>query len=120
MPNHLNVTLDESTVPPCLHIDPDGSVHHVARGPDVQTITWDLTGNAAAGSFDAQGGPAPGFAWVGSPPKEGIFGDPVLSRNGNRMTISDRNNSTDTTGEWTYRLSATIGGVVYRSNVDIR
>lgn len=119
MSNNLHVTLDTHVNPPHLDIDQDGSAHQVERRPGVQTITWDLTGNAATGSFDAQGDPVPGFAWVGSPPAAGIFGDPVLSQNGNRMTISDLHSSAGTAGEWTYQLSATIGGVVYRSKVDI-
>ena len=116
MSNNLHVTLDTHMDPPRLDIDQNGGANQVAHGPSAQTITWELTGNAAAGSFDSQDDSAPGFAWVDSPPPTGIFGDPVLSQNGNQITMSDLNNSSRTVGEWTYQLSATIGGVVYQSD----
>jgi hypothetical protein len=117
MPNTLKVTLDQSTNPWCLDIDQNDNANHVARGPNAQTITWQLNGQAASGSFNAQGGSQPGFAWVSNPaPPAGIFGDPALGPNNNEMTMSDLNNSSSTTGDWVYQLSATIGGAVYQSN----
>lgn len=116
MPNLLKVALDNSTSPPSLDIDQKDNANHVSRGPNAQTITWQLNGNAASGSFNAQSDPEPGFAWVGTPPPDGIFGPPLLQANGNQLTMSDLNNSASTTGEWIYQLSATIGGVVYQSN----
>jgi len=115
MPNNLDVTLDKSTTPWCLDIDQKNNANHVSRSPNAQTITWQLTGNAAAGSFNAQTDPEPGFAWVSTPPPDGIFGPPVLQANGNQLTMSDLNNSASTTGDWVYQLSATIGNVVYQS-----
>lgn len=115
MPNILDVTLDKSTTPWSLDIDQKNNANHVSRSPNAQTITWRLTGNAAAGSFNKQTDPKPGFAWV-NPPPDGIFGPPVLQANDNQLTMSDLNNSASTTGEWIYQLSATIGGVVYQSN----
>lgn len=114
MPN-LKVTLDESTTPPYLDIDEKNNANHVSRSPNAQTITWQLSGNAASGSFNAQGIPQPGFTWV-NPPPAGIFGPPTLSQNGNEITMTDLNNSASTAGNWIYQLSATIGGVVYQSN----
>ncbi|WP_234411292.1 hypothetical protein [Rhodanobacter thiooxydans] len=114
MPNNLQVALDKSTTPWCLDIDQQNNANHVARSPNAQTITWQLTGDAAAGSFNAQSNTEPGFAWVGTAPPDGIFGTPSVS--GNQITMSDLNNSASTTGTWTYQLSATIGGVVYQSN----
>lgn len=116
MPNTLKVTLDKSTNPWCLDIDQKDNANHVSRGPDTQTITWKLEGQAASGSFNSQGGSQPGFAWISNPaPPAGIFGDPVLCSNNNEMTMSDLNNSAATAGDWIYQLSATIGGVVYQS-----
>lgn len=116
MPNDLHVTLDKSTTPWSLDIDQKDNANHVSRSPSVQTITWQLTGNAASGSFDAQSDAEPGFAWVDPPPPDGIFGPPVLQANGNQLTMSDLNNSAGTTGEWIYQLSATVDHVVYQSN----
>lgn len=122
MPNLLKVTLDTSTNPWCLDIDQSGNANHVSRSPNAQTITWQLTGNAASGSFNAQNATPPGFAWViPSPPPPppyppaGIFGDPVTSPNGKEITMTDLNNSASTAGEWIYQLSATINNVVYQS-----
>lgn len=116
MPNLLKVALDNSTSPPSLDIDQKDNANHVSRGPNAQTITWQLNGNAAAGSFNAQNAAKPGFAWVDPAPPAGIFGSPTLSSNGNEITMSDLNNSASTAGDWVYQLSATIGGVVYQSN----
>ena len=116
MPNNLKVTLDKSTNPWCLDIDQKDNANHVSQGPNAQTITWQLNGQAASGSFDSQGSAEPGFAWVSNPaPPAGIFGDPVLCSNNNEMTMSDLNNSASTAGDWIYQLSATIDGVVYQS-----
>lgn len=113
MPNNLHVTLDKSTTPWSLDVDQQGNANHVNQSPSAQTITWQLTGNAASGSFVALNDPAPGFAWVGAAPPAGIFGSPALSANGNQLTISDLNNSASTAGSWTYILRTTIGGTIY-------
>lgn len=113
MPNNLQVTLDKSTTPWCLDIDQQNNANHVGQSPNAQTITWQLTGDAASGSFNAQGNPKRGFAW-GTAPPDNIFGAPSV--NGNQITMSDLNNSASTAGTWVYQLSATIGGVVYQSN----
>lgn len=117
MANDLSVTLDKSTTPWRLDIDQKNNANHVSRSSSAQTITWQLTGNAAAGSFNAQTDSPPGFAWVGTPPPDGIFGPPVLQANGNQLTMSDLNSSASTAGEWVYQLSATIGDQVYQSGV---
>lgn len=115
MSNNLHVNLDQNTTPWCVDIDQSGNANHVSRSPDAQTITWRLTGNAAAGSFVALTDPNPGFAWVGAAPPSGIFGSPTLSANGNQLTLGDLNNSVGTTGTWTYILRINVDGVVYQS-----
>ena len=115
MPNNLQVTLDKSTTPWCVDIDQSGNANHVGRSSNAQTITWQLTGNAASGSFVALTDPDPGFAWVGTPPPSGVFGSPALGANDNQLTISDLNDSSSTTGTWTYILRISVGGVVYQS-----
>ncbi|WP_445144552.1 hypothetical protein [Dyella sp. Tek66A03] len=115
MPNNLKVTLDKTTTPWSLDIDQHGNANHVGQGSSAQTITWQLSGSAASGSFDSQIANQPGFAWIQTPPA-GIFGSPTLSNNANEITMSDLNNSPSTGGEWIYQLSATINNVVYQSN----
>lgn len=113
MPNNLHVTLDKSTTPWSLDVDEQGNANHVNRSASTQTITWQLTGNAASGSFVSLDDPNPGFAWVGTAPAAGIFGAPAPGANGNQLTISDLNNSASKAGTFYYILRATIGGTVY-------
>jgi hypothetical protein len=112
--NNLKVSLDTRTSPLRLDVDQHGNANHVSRSSSMQTIAWQLTGNAATGSFNAQDAPQPGFAWIEAPPA-GIFGPPAPGENGKTITMNDLNNSAGTTGEWIYRLSATIDGQVYQS-----
>ena len=109
----LHVTLDKTTTPWALDIDQSGNANHVSRSPNAQDIVWQLTGNAATGSFVAMSDPNPGFGWIGTAPPFGVFGTPTVSTNGNELTISDTNNSPSTTGNFTYVLRANVGGTVY-------
>jgi hypothetical protein len=115
MPN-LKVTLYTKENPQYLDIDQKDNANHVNQSPCAQTFTWQLSGDAATGSFNAQSTTEPGFAWVDPVPPAGIFGSPTLSPNGNEITMTDLNNSASTAGDWIYQLSATIGGVVYQSD----
>ncbi len=114
MPNNLNVTLNKATNPWTVDIDQQGNPNHVSQSPNAQTITWQLTGNAATGSFVSMTDPNPGFSWVSAPPS-GIFGTPTPSNNGNQLTMTDLNNSASTVGTWTYILRVNVGGTVYTS-----
>jgi hypothetical protein len=106
MPNNLHVTLDESKTPWVVDVDQQGNANHVSRNPNAQTITWQLTGNAASGSIVS-------FAWIGTAPPSTIFGPPTISGNGNQLSITDLNNSASTTGSWTYQLTIRVGGTDY-------
>jgi len=110
MANNMNVTLD--TTKQALDVHDGGNENHVNQSPNPQTISWQLTGNAASGSFNAIGATNPGFAWVGNNPGS-IFGTPQVVANGNKITITDTNDSTSTTGTWTYQLWATIDDQEY-------
>lgn len=113
MPNNLNVTLDESTTSWAVDVDQHGKDNEVSQGPNAQTITWQLTGNAASGSFVSMTDSAPGFEWISAPP-DGIFGTPTVSQgSGNQLTITDTNNNDSTAGSWTYMLRINVGGTVY-------
>ena len=121
MPNNLNVTLDKTTTPWTVDVSQQGNANHVDRNPNAQTVTWQLTGNAASGFFVPMDDPSlnPGFSWVSEPPA-GIFGTPTISSNGNQLTITDLNsgtlgNGTSTVGTWTYMLRVNVGGTVYKS-----
>jgi len=112
MPNNLNVTLDTNTNPPAVDVDQHGKGNEVSQSPNAQTIVWQLTGNAASGSFVALDDPNPGFQWISAPPA-GVFSSPSRSPNGNQLTITDTNNSANTAGSWTYVLRVNVGGTVY-------
>ena len=112
MPNNLNVTLDTNTSPPAVNVDQHGKGNEVSQSPNAQTIVWQLTGNAASGSFVALDDPNPGFQWISAPPA-GVFSSPSRSPNGNQLTITDTNNSANTAGSWTYVLRVNVGGTVY-------
>jgi hypothetical protein len=112
MPNNLNVTLDTNTSPPAVDVDQHGKGNEVSQSPNAQTIVWQLTGNAASGSFVALDDPNPGFQWISAPPA-GVFSSLSRSPNGNQLTITDTNNSANTAGSWTYVLRVNVGGTVY-------
>lgn len=107
MANDLSVTLDKSKTPWLVDIDQKNGANQVARSNQSQTITWQLTGDAASGNIT-------GFSWL-QQPNAGIFEDPVIATNGNTMTMSDLNNSASTTGDWTYQLTIEVGGQSYQS-----
>jgi hypothetical protein len=115
MPNNLNVTLDETKTPWAVDVDQHGKDNEVGKSPNAQTIVWQLTGNAASGSFVSLSDPSPGFEWIDAPPA-GIFSSPSRSPNGNQLTITDTNNNANTEGSWTYRLRVNVGGTVYSTN----
>ncbi len=114
MPNNLNVTLNKSSTPWSVDVDQHGNDNEVSQSPNAQTITWQLTGNAASGSFVSLSDPNPGFSWNSAPPA-GVFGTPSLSSNGNQLSITDTNNGANTAGTWTYTLRITVDGTVYSS-----
>lgn len=111
MANVLNVTLN--TNEQALDVDQRNNANQVNQNANAQTITWQLTGNAATGSFNSMSATPPGFAWKGTAPPSGIFGTPTLAANGNQITMTDSNTSSSTAGTWVYQLNATINGVAY-------
>ena len=112
MPNNLSVTLNQAQSPWSVDVDQHGNDNEVSQGPNAQTITWQLSGNAASGSFVSLSDPNPGFAWI-SPPPNGVFGTPTLSGNGNKLTMTDLNTGSGTSGTWAYVLRVNVGGTVY-------
>jgi hypothetical protein len=117
MPNNLKVTLDETKTPWAVDVDQKGKDNEVGQGPNAQTITWQLNGNAASGSFVSLSDPNPGFEWTTAPPP-GVFGQPTLSPNGNQLTMTDTNTGAGTTGTWTSVLRVDVGNTVYSSRTE--
>jgi hypothetical protein len=105
MEHVLNVSLDKSTTPWSVDIDQHDNANQVGRSPQPQTLAWELTGNAAGGDLLP-------LQWVEQPP-EGVFGPPELAANGQRMTMTDLNDSPDSSGTWIYMLSLTLDGEEY-------
>lgn len=121
MPNVMNVTLDKSSSPWRVDVDDSGNQNEVGQSPNAQTIQWQLSGNAATGSFVAMTATEPGFQWMGDAseqPPSGIFSTPVPSNNGNSLSMTDLNNSSATQGQWIYMLRVNVGGVVYTSEYE--
>lgn len=102
----------------CLDVDQSGNGNQINHGEN-DTIEWQLTGNAAQGSFNQMNAQHPGFAWMQSPPA-GVFG--TAAPNGRQMTMSDNNtnpNGVNSTGTWIYQIYATIGGIEYSTIASI-
>lgn len=107
MPNILKVTLT-TTTPISVDIDQSNDANHVSRSPNPQTISWQLEGNAATGSFvDFH------FLPNQTPDPAGIFGPPDYGPNNNSLSITDTNNSSSTTGSWTYFLKIRVNNQDY-------
>lgn len=120
MPNvTLNVTLKDEN----LDVDQSGNGNQMGHG-QVTTISWQLTGNAASGTFNALDAGNKGFAWLPSPapqPPTGVFTGLQLLPNG-KIQITDNNNDpggVNSAGSWAYQLWATIGGTQYSTIADI-
>lgn len=92
----------------------NGGPNSVNKSPTAQTISWNLTGTMAQGSFNAiSNDPATsGFSWIDTPPA-GTFGTPVRGSNGNSIDISDHHADSTTNGTWKYQLRATLNGQCY-------
>jgi hypothetical protein len=113
-----NVILKVTVIDGSLDVDQSGNANQIAHGTS-ETIEWQLTGNAAQGSFNSMTAPNPGFAWKQTPPA-GVFG--TASPQGSKMTMTDNNtdpNGVNSAGTWIYQLWATIGGRQYSTLADI-
>jgi hypothetical protein len=106
MDHLLHVTLDKSSSPWLVDIDQQGNPNHIDRSPQLQTIAWELVGDATAGKLSL-------LVWLDPAPPDGIFGPPELAGDGRRMTLTDRNDNPDTSGSWNYQLSLSLGGQTY-------
>ncbi|MCX7512878.1 hypothetical protein [Frateuria sp. STR12] len=111
MDHVLSVTLDKSATPWSVDIDQHGNANQVGRNPQRQTLVWQLTGNAASGELLP-------LQWVETP-REGIFGPPEVTANGQRMTMTDLNKGQDSTGTWIYMLSLTLDGQQYSTRTTL-
>lgn len=115
MSNVLIVTHEKIGDTFALKIDDSNKGNRFDRKSTPQEIQWHLKLEGARGSFNKQDNPyAPGFAWVASPPNEGIFGPPTLT-DGTDLEMLDAHVTDDSEGTWYYRLAATINGHVYLS-----
>jgi len=104
--------------PPYLQVDVPKSIIRITRSPRSQTIRWVLQQQGTSGHFNALNDAiSPGFLWIGSP-FPGIFGTPRLDPKGKSITLLDDHDLEEKIGTWYYRLSATIGGIVYRTRFE--
>ncbi|MBQ4856203.1 hypothetical protein IMW82_16160 [Rhodanobacter sp. B2A1Ga4] len=108
-----NVILKVSLKDNSLDVDQAGNGNQMGHG-QVTTISWQLTGNAAGGSFNSINATSPGFAWIQTPTNN-VFTGLQLTNNG-EIQITDNNNDPggiSSIGEWIYQLCATINGKPY-------
>jgi hypothetical protein len=121
--NQMNVSLDLSGPQGSRRIgvgDNTGQNSVIASGTP-STIAWTLSGNLAdAADFVPMTAPNPGFQWAYAPgqpgaPPAGVFDSPppVISNNGNTLTITDNHFSSGTAGQWIYILRVLYNGTVY-------
>lgn len=99
--NEIDVFLDPKSK--TLKIDD----HLVFENNLTQVITWNLTQTLKRGDFIS-------FTWV-TPPAEGTFGTPVISPDGNSLTISDLNTANATKGNLAYCITVDLDGTLYKS-----
>lgn len=114
MSNNINVKLKVVDGLNVLDIDDNGGGNHVDRNANPQTISWNLTGNLAQASFQAQSATPPGFKWLTQPPAN-VFGTPAPNNGGRQLEIQDTNSSATTAGTWTYQIAVNLNGSVYVS-----
>lgn len=102
--------------PPYLDIPPINVVLPKGRKRGEPTLlVWQLTTDRKNDKINALEDPiSPGFAWIGGHPIRGIFSRPVLMSDGSLQMI-DALDDEEKIGTFYYRISATIGGRVYRS-----
>ncbi|MEO8810364.1 MAG: hypothetical protein ABI386_08980 [Rhodanobacter sp.] len=113
MPNPLKVNLT-TTTPIHVDIDQNNGANHVGRNPKHQTISWQLEGHAATGSFvDFY------FLPDQTPDPGTIFGEPDYGSNHKSLSITDLNTSSSTSGSWIYFLEIDVGGQKYSTTSSI-
>jgi hypothetical protein len=95
-----------------LDVHLSGTANQIAHGLTV-TIIWQLTGNAASGSFNViDNTSSSGLRWDETP-TSGVFNTATLYANGNEIRVTDNNNDPNgvsSVGEWIYTLNATVAG----------
>lgn len=113
----LKVTLDQTTTPWTVVVDPDPI--DIPRNANPQSIHWHLVGNAYGGKFKSLGGAPPPFAWSGAEqPLPGIFEDPTLSPKKKALTIKDKHTGPGSSSGkkgWSYALSIVVDGATYQT-----
>jgi hypothetical protein len=108
MANPLKVKLDTTTTPWTVDIDENNGANHFPQSANAQTISWELTGNAATGTFvDFH------FLPNQTPDPSGIFGSPNYGTNNKSLSITDSHTSASTKGTWIYFLEIDVGGNPY-------
>ena len=105
---NLNVSLNNGH----LEVDQAGNGTQIGRG-EVATISWHLT--TAKGAFNELDASNRGFAWITTPPPEGVFTDLKLLPSG-KIQVTDNNTDpggVSSAGTWIYQLWATINKIEY-------
>jgi hypothetical protein len=117
--NNINVVLT-TTAPQTLDVKDNGGQNLVNAASQPTTITWNLTGNLAQGSFVPMNDPSGkyGFEWVTQPPPAWA-GTPTIGASGNSLSVVDTHLDATSNGEATYRLRARLNGTVYSTTATV-
>jgi hypothetical protein len=108
MANPLKVTLDKTTTPWRVDIDENNGANHFPQSANPQTISWQLTGNAATGTFvDFH------FLPNQTPDPGSIFGPPNYGANNKSLSVTDNHTSSSSNGTWIYYLEINVDGNPY-------
>lgn len=111
--NNINVVLTNTT-PQTLDVQDNGGQNQVNASSQPTTITWNLTGNLAQGSFVPMNDPSGqyGFEWI-TQPAPSWAGTPSIGANGNSLSVVDNHLDSSTNGQATYKLRVNLNGTVY-------
>ena len=117
--NTINVELTSST-PQNLDVKDHGGKNQVSAASQATTITWNLTGNLAQGSFVPMNDPSGdyGFEWI-TQPAPAWAGTPTIGAGGNSLSVVDNHLDSTTDGEATYMLRASLDGTVYSTTATL-
>jgi hypothetical protein len=113
MSNVIRVTILDDQEQTLQTEDGDGR-NVVHRHQDPQPITWELDVGPKNAGFMPKGSATPAIEWL-KPVPAGMFKTPHLSHNDRTLRVDDQNDDAATLGDWPYRLSAMINGLVYQT-----
>jgi hypothetical protein len=110
----MNVSLPLSGPGQRLSVGDAAAQNQIPANVQATTISWTLTGALAQANFVPMTAAEPGFSWLDPAPPTGYFVEPpVISNQGDTLTITDNHFDASTAGQWAYMLRVIYNGKVY-------